>query len=536
MFLLAFLTLITVEGHVLDAVTQQPVAEARVVLLRDGQPYGFATWTTPVTENYAPNTPVISVRTNELGAFRLEIEGPAKFRLFVSKDGYVRDSDGRFDLTGDRKDLVIKLMPEASISGRVIDVETQQPVRGFAVAAHGYRDSTGGRALMIAGDAGKTDEEGRYRVAGLPPGEYLLELTPPYGASFKSPKQVEDFAADIRLEYGRSWYPGSANETEAAPVPLLAGASAAGIDFKVARRPMAALRGVVAAPPGTGEIVLTLMSLRLQIGAISYAAVARGGVKPGEAFEVENLAPGDYFLAAMGPGPPEERHAHYHTIRIDDRNHDLGELPLRRGLDFTGRVTVEGADPPPPLDGLVVSLTPPLRTGLSMGEKQSEMNAAAGTFLIRNRQPETYIVRAGRLPKGFLVREVRYNGAPLVHGLFDPDPASQRQEIELILAPGNSGLQVTVTDGARPLAKASVFLIQEPLTIAMPNRYRAYPTDEEGRVTFQPLLPGKYRVAAYPAGAAWANDPLLDQRLSSAQEVNVAPNATATIQIRAVMQ
>jgi hypothetical protein len=536
MLILALLTLITVEGRVVDAVTQQPVGEARVVLLRDGQSYSFATWTTPVTENPAADAPVISVRTNDLGVFRFEVNTPAKFRLFVSKDGYVRDSESRFDLSEDRKDLQIRLMPEAVITGRVIDVETQKPVHGFIVAAHGYRDSTGGRVVLNAGVPGKTDEEGRYRVAGLPPGEYLLELRPPLDGSLKSPKPVEDFAADIRREYGRAWYPGSADQSEAAPIQLLAGADVSGIDFKAARRPMAALRGVVSAPPGTGEIVLTLMSLRRQIGAISYSGVARGARKPGEGFEVENLAPGDYFLAAIGPGAAEERHAHYHTIRVEDRNLDLGELPLRRGLDFTGRVTVVDADPPPPLVGLVVSLSPPLRVGLGMGESQSEMNAAAGTFLIRNRQPETYMVRAGRLPKGFLVREVRYNGAPLVHGLFEPDPTSQRQELELILAPANSGLQVTVTDGARPLSKASVFLVQEPLTVAMPNRYRAYPTDEEGRVTFPQLLPGKYRVAAYPAGAAWANDPLLDQRLSSAQEVNVDANTTATIQIRAVMQ
>ena len=534
MLALAFLALITVEGRVVDAVTQQPVGEARVVLLRDGQSYSFATWTTPVTENPAADAPVISVRTNDLGVFRFEVNTPAKFRLFVSKDRYVRDSESRFDLSADRKDLQIRLMPEAVISGRVIDVETQKPVQGFAVTAHSYRSTGGGRALLRTGDPGKTDEEGRFRVAGLAPGEYYLELNPPLGAAFGKPKEVEDFANDARMDYGGLWYPGVARREEAAPVMVLAGGTVNGLDLKVARRRLAVIRGTVSSLGDGGEVTLMLISIRREIHAASFGVAARGAVKAGEGFELERLEPGQYFLAALGPGSPEERLAAYRHFELDDHNLDLGELLIQRGLDVAGKVTVEGAEEVPSLEKMTVALTPRLR--MSMGEKAAEVDAASGAFLLRNQQPETFIVYAGRAPKGFGVREIRYNGTLLVHGLLELDPGSHRQELEVVLAPASSAIQATVTDGTSRLEKATVLMVQDPVTPEIMRRLRPYFTDNEGSVTIPGLLPGKYRVLAFPAGVAWANDPLLGQRLSSAQEVNVDANTTATIQIRAVMQ
>jgi hypothetical protein len=538
MLLLAFLTLITVEGRVLDAVTQQPIAEARVVLLREVGTYSYssATWTTPVTETYAPDARVISLRTNELGVFRFEIAPPAKFRLFVSKDGYVRDGESRLDLSEDRKDILIRLTPEGAITGQVADADTREPVRGLRVVPWGNRDFGHGRTLWPAGEEGKTNAEGRYSLTGLPPGEYLLELTPPLGRSFAKPRPVEDFAADVRLGYGPVWYPGVPTSAEAARVYLFEGNAATGTDFKVAKRPMAVLRGVVSAPPDLGEIRLMLTMIKRSVLGAGFGVVANGSVKPGEAFEVDNLPPGDYFLSAAGPGDAEERLAYSQNIQLDDRNVDLGEIVLRRGLDYTGRVTVEGADPPPSLEGFRVLLHSPLRLGFGGGDSSPEIDPAAGTFVIRNSQPERVMVRTQSLPKGFLVREVRYNGVLAAHGLFEPDPGSVRQELEVVLAPASSALQVTVTDGTRPLKKARVLLVQEPLIRELPDRFRPYTTDDEGRVTIQQLLPGKYRLAAYSAGVDWMGDPLLDQRFASAQEVNVAPGATAAIQIRAVMQ
>ena len=55
---------------------------------------------------------------------------------------------------------------------------------------------------------------------------------------------------------------------------------------------------------------------------------------------------------------------------------------------------------------------------------------------------------------------------------------------------------------------------------------------KDGRATVSGLLPGTYRVTAYPQGASWADDPNLLQRLASGVEVELGARQTATITVR----
>jgi protocatechuate 3,4-dioxygenase beta subunit len=71
--------------------------------------------------------------------------------------------------------LVVELGAEAAFAGRVTDAETGAPIAGVAVRAlpKGTGSGTGGRAE----DSGPlTDAQGRYRVGGLRPGEYGVQV------------------------------------------------------------------------------------------------------------------------------------------------------------------------------------------------------------------------------------------------------------------------------------------------------------------------------------------------------------------------
>ncbi len=95
---------------------------------------------------------------------------------------------------------------------------------------------------------------------------------------------------------------------------------------------------------------------------------------------------------------------------------------------------------------------------------------------------------------------------------------------------------MTVTDGTRPLAGAFVLLYKEPVSRdLLLNHLSPVRTDSDGRATVGELLAGKYRVAAYPSGAAWANDPLLQQRLADAQEITIGTNSTVVCEVRAIV-
>jgi protocatechuate 3,4-dioxygenase beta subunit len=75
------------------------------------------------------------------------------------------------DLTGP---LVVALGPEAVLTGRVVDAETNQPIAGVAVRAlpAGGGIGEGGTAEQCGP---KTDAHGVYRVGGLRPGSYSVQ-------------------------------------------------------------------------------------------------------------------------------------------------------------------------------------------------------------------------------------------------------------------------------------------------------------------------------------------------------------------------
>jgi hypothetical protein len=95
--------LTTVEGRVVDALTNQPVEKARVVLLRTDRPnaYGMKTFEQPAGAWDAdPSAVQMAVDTAPDGSFQFRVASPAKFRLFSSAKGDVRQGmvidDARF--------------------------------------------------------------------------------------------------------------------------------------------------------------------------------------------------------------------------------------------------------------------------------------------------------------------------------------------------------------------------------------------------------------------------------------------------------
>ncbi|MCA8950741.1 MAG: carboxypeptidase regulatory-like domain-containing protein [Planctomycetes bacterium] len=70
--------------------------------------------------------------------------------------------------------ITVELGAEATLEGRVIDRDTREPVAGVAVRALpiGDSSSTGG---TVADIWPRTDANGRYRIAGLRPGEYGVQ-------------------------------------------------------------------------------------------------------------------------------------------------------------------------------------------------------------------------------------------------------------------------------------------------------------------------------------------------------------------------
>ena len=152
-------------GRVLDVETGRPVPGAVVTLMGAERPR--------------------ATQADADGRFRFT-EVPRGAMLFATRRGYLDwassrrpwDPGGRLFLRdGDtRADVVLYLIKEAVISGRVVD-ESGDPVVGFEMTVLS-RTYVAGRPVFQRveppRESPRTDDRGMYRIAGLLPGEYLV--------------------------------------------------------------------------------------------------------------------------------------------------------------------------------------------------------------------------------------------------------------------------------------------------------------------------------------------------------------------------
>jgi hypothetical protein len=228
------------------------------------------------------------------------------------------------------------------------------------------------------------------------------------------------------------------------------------------------------------------------------------------------------------------------TIEVGEENQDGLDLVLTKGLALNGRVRIEGREDDPEKPALPVASARVqldlLMRFLGRDPDPAPVASKDGTFTIAGVLPSRYHVRLLSPPEGYAASELRYNGALAAYDMVVLDAGAAGQKLEIKLAPANSAVMATVTDGDQPAAEATLLLVpagvtEEALRYASDIVRRAS-SGKDGRATISALLPGTYRVTAYPEGASWADDPNLFQRLSAGDEVQLDAKQTAAITVR----
>lgn len=155
-------------GVVVDAIDDSPVPHAEVTL--GGAPPGVGT---------APRL------TDAQGRFVFMDLPKGTYTVTVTKPGYVPGALGRRWPSGASQpitladservgDLRIPLWRFATIAGRAVD-ETGEPLVGIAVQVLS-RSIVAGKPKLTPGVTARTDDRGMYRLASLPPGDYVVAV------------------------------------------------------------------------------------------------------------------------------------------------------------------------------------------------------------------------------------------------------------------------------------------------------------------------------------------------------------------------
>ena len=231
------------------------------------------------------------VQTDDQGAFAIDGIEPGSYSLFAERQGFVETSEDesqRITLTPGQAlaGAKVKLIPQASISGRVLDEDGEvwtHAVMGLSRLV--WRD--GGRQIEPI-DGGPVNDLGEFRLAELKPGTYFVDAQPDRNWEIEHIPRTKEPTA-MRLD---TWYPSSLDSARATPIVLRPGDQLSGIQIRLRRDSVHRIRGRV-----IGLDAMTNPSAESPVAGPGIDANGvPGDLRPDGSFEISSLPPGAYAV------------------------------------------------------------------------------------------------------------------------------------------------------------------------------------------------------------------------------------------------
>jgi hypothetical protein len=450
----------SLSGTVTNSVTGEPIAHAHIRL--DAYPNAFGAITTVD------------------GHFSMNAVPPGTYTLFAERRGFqtmaVAASNKHLELKSDEriKDLVVQLVPDAVISGRVLG-SNGSPLDNI-------------RLLVIsAGQTqyGTTDDRGEFRIGGLRQGTYLLKAL----SFFQGMPPEIRTDGTVEIHYAPTYYPSATQPGSAVPVQTRAGQETAGVDIKMAPSPVLHVSGIVSNMPADRweNVVVSMPDGPIQ---------NQFRVGPEMKFTIWGVPPGQHqlfaqYLDSKGKhlrSAPAEIHVTNASIE------GLG-LVLSQPFELAGMTEVEGGASFASLKiRPLLRLQPP---GSVEHSGQNETIGFDGTFKIQDIFPGRYYIIGQYLPSRFYVKSARVGTVESHGSVLDLRGLQGKAEITIELGTNGAEISGVVRDARGPVGGVRVALFFD-------NEYGSDLFDlvsagARGAYSFHGVPPGKYRLLAWDA-------------------------------------
>jgi hypothetical protein len=349
------------KGHVVDAVSGEPIRKA-VVILRTGPDGGTAAY------------------TNAQGLFHFESLDPGAYTATASRDGYVADRKApptvvTIQPEKTESDITLKLVRTGAISGHVVDADGDPAAQALVSL----------EPLVGTGPSGpaSTDDRGEYGAFGIPPGKYRVVVM--WGSRIEGPSGTPvKLASGEEQTYRPTWYPGTADRKQATTVEVTPGADLQGFDIQLVRSHAVRVRGRVVGLSTAAFVVLQPADPSTRKRGMDV--VIQG---PPWTFEIGEVLPGDYELTVNGFSTNGQGPTASQKITVGDSDVEGIELTIGPPQQITGRLI--------PPEGR--QLSPGWVVVLGRREKNqagaSANVASDGTFHFEGVSPGDYRVSAG---------------------------------------------------------------------------------------------------------------------------------------------
>ncbi|MEX1368545.1 MAG: carboxypeptidase-like regulatory domain-containing protein, partial [Nannocystaceae bacterium] len=273
--------------------------------------------------------------TDDTGHYRITVPD-GSWWVTAGGDDYTEQSRRiRVDHGPGRADFT--LVPGATIGGRVLRSADGSPVAGATVGyssklrrAGGYSSNNAGSEQVVV-----TDEQGRFRMHPLPPGEYSLFAS---GRGLASPVKTLVHAA--------------------------IGEEVTAVELRVDTAFDASGRVVDADDPEKGLGGVQMAAMIVSEGRQAFAVT-----EPDGSFELRGLLPGRYVLILEGAGMLPS--GLENSLEIDDHSRDDVVVQMHRGAQVRGHVE-------PPTAGTVKVALRNSTGGLAVMMQAQKISAAHG--------------------------------------------------------------------------------------------------------------------------------------------------------------
>ena len=443
--------------------------------------------------------------TDAEGRFEIRELPAGRYTMTASKGGFVslqfgqrRPSESGTPIElgdGQTLDKIRIALPRGSVLGGRITDEFGEPVANATVSASRYGYAGGARRMMPAQGANArdtTDDQGQFRLFGLPPGEYFVSAMLRSGGPEVTDPMGEPSG------YAATYYPGTTNITEAQRVTLTVSQENTGVHFGLIATRLVRVAGQVimsnGAAAANGMVMLAPTSSAGGRAMVMQQGGAGNRIDANGTFRVSNVAPGRYQVQARAGG----------------REGELARMDLVVGAEDVEGLTLVTA-PGTVLNGTVVSDTgeafdfrpqqlqvsaraaAPETQALSVGPGGSRVGDD-WSFTLRN-IVDPSLIRASA-PQGWMLKSVFLNGAEITDTPMEFAPGQVVSGVQIVMTKKIATVSGAVTDGrGNPVLDAAVvvFPANEKLWTYQSRFVRAARPDQDG----------KFHVSALPSPEAY---------------------------------
>lgn len=486
-----------------------------------------------------------TVTSDSEGRFTFIELPPGDYRLVAAKPGFLDVVYGSrqpgpaspgavISVAEDQKieKLVLTLPRGGVISGIVTD-EFGDPSFNTSVRALRFTYQAGERVVTPAATV-STDDRGMYRIAGLLPGEYLVNAVPrdsvsTLAASASMARQVaaqrlgaaqmsgdaktiaavrDDIArmpppppAPPATGYVPVFYPGNALPAGATVVKVGMSAEVYGIDFPLLVMETATVSGVVTNTEGAlpDDTRVQLIDPSLPVASVG---VWFRNTEPDGRFAFHGVAPGTYYLRAHSSLPPSAGPGDLTAgmrLNVGPAGITDATLALRRGPTVSGKVTLDGLPQAFDPTRVRISLSPiPSSADWEMAVPRVSLDAE-GSFEFRNVTPVRYRFTFQGLPDGWTLDSAVFNGVETAdhHFTVDADGTYTGGVVKLTQTSSEiNGLLSTVAGSPSADHTVLVFPVERAMWLPLSRRIRMAQAGKDGRYSIKGLPSGDYRVVA----------------------------------------